>query len=77
MPTARGQGVGTRLLSAVEALARARGCTCLRLDVIDTNPRARALYVRQGFEPQAPQRLGPFAGVFGFSTAIPMIKPFH
>ncbi|MEM6465646.1 MAG: GNAT family N-acetyltransferase [Pseudomonadota bacterium] len=74
---ARGQGVGTALLSAVQDLAVERGYKTLRLDVIDTNPRARALYERQGFVPQAPQRLGPFAWIFGFSAATPMLKTLH
>ncbi len=40
---ARGQGVGTLLLQAIENHARNLGKTTVRLDVIDTNPGARRL----------------------------------
>ena len=42
-PAARGRGVGTALLRAITDTARLTGCRSVRLDVIDTNPRARAL----------------------------------
>lgn len=48
-PEAQGQGVGRRLMDAVEAEARARGCCKLTLEVQENNPRARALYERLGF----------------------------
>lgn len=73
--TARGQGVGTRLLDAVKQEARLRGCRSVRLDVIDTNPRARALYEREGFEAGAVAHLGPLSRVFGFRSATSM--SFH
>lgn len=71
---ARGQGVGTALLKAVEAEARACGQTRVRLDVIDTNPRARALYERAGFEAVGVEETGIFSGFFGFSSATRMEK---
>ncbi|MBD8891496.1 GNAT family N-acetyltransferase [Roseibium litorale] len=71
---ARGQGVGTALLKAVEAEARARGQARVRLDVIDTNPRARALYERAGFEAAGVEETGIFSGLFGFSSATRMEK---
>lgn len=46
--SARGQGVGYRLLEAVESRARAMGCSHLSLEVNDANP-ARKLYARFGF----------------------------
>lgn len=70
----RGQGIGTQLLDAATAEARARGYTELRLDVIDTNPRARALYERCGFVALTPQRLGIISYVFGFKSATPMVR---
>lgn len=70
--TARGQGVGTALLKAIIAEGRRRGYAEVRLDVIDTNPRARALYERFGFEAQGTQRLGPLRHLFGFSAATTM-----
>jgi GNAT superfamily N-acetyltransferase len=71
---ARGRGVGTLLLDAVEATARTRGATHIRMDVIDTNPRARDLYLRRGFVPVRSVRLGPLASLFGFSAATEMHK---
>ena len=73
--TARGRGVGTALLSAVSDQARARGATSVQLDVIDTNPRARALYEKVGFRPVSEERTGPFKWVFGFSSATRMERP--
>ena len=40
---ARGQGLGTRLLTAIKVEAQAQGKSQVRLDVININPRARAL----------------------------------
>lgn len=69
---ARGQGVGTRLLDAICAEAAARGMAEVQLDVIDTNPRARALYERHGFTAIGTEETGPFARVFGFTSATRM-----
>lgn len=71
---ARGQGVGTALLGAVLAQARELGCREVRLDVIDTNPRARALYEREGFEARGTQPTGPLRYVFGFREATMMVR---
>lgn len=72
---ARGQGIGTKLLDAVCAEAERRQLSRVRLDVIDTNPRARALYERQGFLPISCEETGPFKYVFGFSSATRMERP--
>jgi ribosomal protein S18 acetylase RimI-like enzyme len=72
--TARGRGVGTALLDAICDVARTRGYAEVRLDVIDTNPRARALYERQGFVAGEVQRLGILTHVFGFESATTMIR---
>ncbi|QYK41850.1 MAG: GNAT family N-acetyltransferase [Paracoccaceae bacterium] len=71
---ARGQGVGTALIEAAADLAAGRGYGQLRLDVIDTNLRARALYERLGFRAAGVQRLGPLRHLFGFDTAITMVR---
>ena len=47
--TARGKGVGTKLLEWAEALARERNCTFLALEVLNGNP-AKRLYERFGLE---------------------------
>jgi ribosomal protein S18 acetylase RimI-like enzyme len=71
---ARGQGVGTRLIEAVADLAASRGYREMRLDVIDTNIRARALYERLGFRAAGVQRMGPLRHLFGFDAAVTMVR---
>ncbi len=72
---ARGQGIGTALLQALCDEGRSRGYGSIRLEVIDTNWRARALYERQGFVPIRTERLGPLRLLFGFSSATTMVRP--
>lgn len=72
---ARGQGVGTALIEALAATATARGYHALRLDVIDTNLRARALYERLGFRAVHTARIGPLRHLFGFQAAVTMVRP--
>ena len=72
--TARGQGVGTALLDAICAEGRSRGYPSVRLDVIDVNPRARALYERQGFVATHTSQIGLLRWVFGFSAATTMVR---
>jgi ribosomal protein S18 acetylase RimI-like enzyme len=69
---ARGQGLGTALLTALKTRAAALGKATIRLDVIDTNPRARALYEREGFVAGQTEHLGPLRALFGFSAATTM-----
>jgi len=64
----------TALLEAICQEARSRGYAEVRLDVIDTNQRAKALYEREGFVPRGTQRLGPLRHVFKFSSAVTMVK---
>jgi len=71
---ARGKGVGTALLKAVYAEARVRGYQQVRLDVIDTNPRARALYLHEGFEERETRQVGMLRHVFGFNAATTMVR---
>ena len=71
---ARGQGVGTALLEAVADEAAARGLNEVQLDVIDTNPRARALYERVGFREIFSEETGPLRHVFGFASAARMTR---
>lgn len=71
---ARGRGIGTRLLHEIFDEARRRGYGEVRLDVIDTNPRARALYEREGFRPVTEDHLGPLRILFGFKSATAMVR---
>lgn len=70
----RGQGVGTLLLEAIVAEGRARGYSAVRLDVVDTNARARALYERRGFVVDRTEPIGPLRLIFGFSAAHTMVR---
>lgn len=47
--SARGRGIGEALLAAAETRARARGATCMRLEVRQDNPGAMRLYERCGY----------------------------
>jgi ribosomal protein S18 acetylase RimI-like enzyme len=76
-PEARGQGIGTALLDAIIAEAAKRGYDAVRLDVIDTNPRARALYARHGFQPIKTSELGLLKHLFRFSSATTMVRDLH
>jgi GNAT superfamily N-acetyltransferase len=49
LPEHRGQGVGRRLLGAVEAEARRLGCCKVTLEVQENNTRARRVYEGAGF----------------------------
>lgn len=69
---ARGQGIGSLLLAAIKDHAAQLGCHAVRLDVIDTNLRARALYERQGFRAGAVSQLGPLRYLFGFRSSTTM-----
>lgn len=74
-PGVRGQGVGTALIEALAQDARTRAYAEMRLDVVDTNTRARALYERLGFRAVRSESLGPLRYLFGFQTAITMVRP--
>ena len=71
---ARGRGVGTALIDALSQEARRRGYPALRLDVVDTNPRAQALYNRLGFHIEKETSIGPLRHIFGFHRTITMIR---
>ena len=73
-PEARGQGVGTALLNAISEEARRRGFHEVRLDVIDSNTRARALYLREGFRPVGTQSIGWLRLFFGFRSVTAMVR---
>ncbi|MBL4916040.1 GNAT family N-acetyltransferase [Szabonella alba] len=72
---ARGQGIGTALMRAVFAEGRARGYGSIRLDVIDANRRARALYERLGFVVLRHDRAGLIGHAFGFQASLAMVRP--
>lgn len=71
---ARSQGIGTVLIEAICAEAARRGYRSVRLDVIDTNLRAKALYERLGFVSAGTQRIGPLRHAFGFDATTTMVR---
>lgn len=71
---ARGLGIGSALLGAIVRKAEDDGLGRVRLDVIDTNERAKALYERMGFVVVSTEKTGPFRHLFGFSSAARMEK---
>ncbi len=74
-PQMRGRGIGTALVEALAAEGARRGYAELRLEVIDENIRARALYERLGFAAIGQHRTGFLRWIFGFRAAIVMVRP--
>ncbi|MEU3555812.1 GNAT family N-acetyltransferase [Streptomyces fragilis] len=74
-PEMRGRGVGSLLIEEVAAVAAEQDCRELRLDVIDTNPRARALYERRGFTAARTEHTPYLRGLFGFGAVTTMYRP--
>jgi ribosomal protein S18 acetylase RimI-like enzyme len=72
---ARGLGIGTRLLEEARIIARAQDKRFVRLDVIDTNPRAQALYARLGYKVTDVQSFGFMERWLGFGGMISMELP--
>lgn len=70
----RGRGIGSALLNALIVEARWRGFPAIRLDVVDSNLRARALYERMGFAPWRKDTTGPLKYVFGFDHSTAMVR---
>jgi ribosomal protein S18 acetylase RimI-like enzyme len=71
-PRIRGRGVGSLLMEEVAAVAVEHDCREIRLDVIDTNPRARALYERRGFTAVKTERTPYLRGLLGFGAVTTM-----
>lgn len=71
---ARGRGVGTKLLESVVDVAADLGFSSVRLDVVDTNPGARRLYERMGFQATKTKHLPFLRNLMGFSAATTMIR---
>ena len=71
----RGMGVGSLLLAALYREAVERGYGSVRLDVVQNNWRARALYERQGFRATRTEELGLLRFLFGFASSTTMVRP--
>jgi ribosomal protein S18 acetylase RimI-like enzyme len=68
----RGQGIGSRLLDKLIDHARQNKYERVRLDVIDTNPRARKLYERYGFKAVKTEKYPNLHWLLGFSGTTTM-----
>ena len=74
-PASRSMGIGAALMDMICDEGRARGYSHIRLDVIDTNWRARALYERLGFAIEKTDDIGLLRFAFGFRRSHTMITP--
>lgn len=72
-PEARGTGLGSALIHALGDIARNRGYHQMRLEVVDTNLRAKALYHRLGFVSVGRIDMGLRALIFGYDSATTMV----
>ncbi|WP_432137892.1 MULTISPECIES: N-acetyltransferase family protein [unclassified Streptomyces] len=70
--THRGRGIGSLLLKEIAAVAADNGCRRVRLDVIDVNPRARALYERHGFAAVRTEKTPYLRRLLGFGAVTTM-----
>ncbi|GLY17013.1 GNAT family N-acetyltransferase [Kineosporia rhizophila] len=71
----RGRGVGGRLLDEVDRIAAEQGFDRIGLSVIDSNPRARALYERHGYSAARTERVGALGDLYGgFRSVTKMVK---
>lgn len=76
--SARGKGIGKILLHKVEILANRIRKNQLMLEVIDSNPKAKSLYERQGFKTYKYEKMNPLFKQFtkraGFNGFFTMLK---
>lgn len=68
----RGQGIGGRMLDDIAGYARENGYGRVRLDVIDTNPGARKLYERKGFQAVKTDNFPYLRWLLGFGGSTTM-----
>ena len=71
-PEYRGKGVGTLLFSRLVAFANSEEYSTIRLDVIDTNPNARRLYERLGFQAESTENFEFLRCFLGFGASTKM-----
>ncbi len=74
-PEARCHGIGTALIDALCQEGHRRGYAEIRLEVVDTNWRARKLYERCGFRELKTETIGLLRLIFGFAAATTMVRP--
>ena len=69
---ARGTGIGSQLLNEVKQYAQQNGYNRIRLDVIDTNPKAKRLYERMGFQAMKTDYFPYLKTILGFGGVTTM-----
>ncbi|MFT6976182.1 MAG: ribosomal protein S18 acetylase RimI-like enzyme [Bermanella sp.] len=69
---ARGKGVGSHLLNEVAKYAKGHEFNIVRLDVIDTNTKAKILYERMGFKSVKIESYPYLKWLLGFSSSTTM-----
>ena len=68
----RGKGVGSKLLDKIIKYAEENQYFSIRLDVIDTNPKAKKLYGRKGFQEIKTEKFPYLKWLLGFSSSTTM-----
>jgi ribosomal protein S18 acetylase RimI-like enzyme len=69
----RGKGIGTNLIHAVIDYAKSNGFSQIRLEVVETNKKAKKLYERIGFTEDVVQYIpSPFNRIMGFGSVTEM-----
>ncbi len=76
MESARGKGIGTRLLNELFSFASEMDKKRITLEVINTNPKAKDLYEQLGFNVEKRENVWPFNKIIGwsFNEVIKMSK---
>ncbi len=73
-PSYRGQGIGAQLLDAACAYASDAGYHALQLEVVNGNWRAKAFYLRHGFQVSGQRSIGALRYAFGFAGTVTMLR---
>lgn len=68
----RGAGIGSLLLREAAGRARNAGIQVIRLEVVDTNPRARSLYEREGYVAVRTEHTPYLRRAMGFGSVTTM-----
>ncbi|WP_211233712.1 GNAT family N-acetyltransferase [Zooshikella ganghwensis] len=70
----RGKGIGSMLLDSIVSHAGKNGYDSVRLDVIDSNPRAKSLYETKGFVATHKEHFPYLEWLIGFTGSTTMVK---
>jgi ribosomal protein S18 acetylase RimI-like enzyme len=74
---ARGMGVGSTLLDEIRKYAKQHDYNCVRLDVVDTNPKAKKLYEHLGFVAVKTESFPYLKNFLGFGGVTTMELSVH